>query len=194
VAAHPTEVDQAVATEWLRYSLRQGEVISPDALKVVEERPGRSFTLAPENVDAALLANPHNGGVVRRRAADEALTEVLDALAARGAACVVVEDEMRLRRDPSPFVAGVSGGYVGERLLHWSRLADGSTAALDAINVSHDYPLNAFVTSASEEMLDLVHGADLPSGIGTAVAASLVAVIVGAYDAETFIVWERSES
>ena len=49
---------------------------------------------------------------------------------------------------------------------------------------------NAFVTSAPAEELVLVDGADLDSDVADAVVASLVAVIVAAYDAETYIIWE----
>lgn len=52
------------------------------------------------------------------------------------------------------------------------------------------YPTNAFVTSASAEELRLVDGADLGSDIAGPIVGSLMAVIVAAYDNETFIVWE----
>jgi hypothetical protein len=44
--------------------------------------------------------------------------------------------------------------------------------------------------SASAEELGLVDGADLDSDMADPVVGSLMTVIVVAYDAETFIIWE----
>jgi hypothetical protein len=190
----PTEVDQAIALDWLRYSLGQGEVISPEALKFIEEHPGHAYTLAPETVDSARLTKPSEGGVIFTRSAREGLAPVLENLAERGAACVVVEDELSSRRDPSPSVDGLLlTAFVGEQVLHWAALEVSTDAAITVLHRgSHGYPLNAFVASASAEELGLVDGADLDSSIAGRVVGSLMAVIVAAYDAETFIIWEPS--
>jgi hypothetical protein len=188
----PTEVDQTVALDWLRYSLGQGEVISPAALKVIEGKRGHAYTLAPDTVDSARLATPRDGGVTKTGDARAALAQVLATLAQHGAACVVVEDCLRLRRDPKPSLNGLLlTAFVGERVIHWAGLEGGTDAAILTLHRgSGKYPLNAFVTSASEEDLGLVDGADLDSDVAGRVVASLVAVIVAAYDAETYIIWE----
>ncbi len=188
----PTEVDQTVALDWLRYSLGQGEVISPAALKVIEEQRSHAYTLAPDTVDPARLARPREGGVVTTGGAQAALATVLEGLAERGAACVVVEDCLSLRRDPKPSLDGLLlTAFVGERVIHWAGLEGGTDAAILTLHRgSGKYPLNAFVTSASAEELGLVDGADLDSSIAGRVVGSLAAVIVAAYDAETFIIWE----
>lgn len=192
-SVRPTEVDQTVALEWLRYSLGQGEVISPEALKVIEGRQGRSYTLAPGTVDTTRLTKPREGGVTGTHAAQEALATVLGTLAERGAGCVVLENELSLRRHPTPDMGGLPTAFVGERVIHWAGLAGGTEAAILVLHRgSGGYPLNAFVTSASEEELGLVDGADLAPGIADAVVRSLMAVIVAAYDAETFLIWEPS--
>ncbi len=189
-----TEVDQKVALDWLRYSLGQGEVISPVALKFIEEREGHSYTLAPDTVDPARLATPSDGGVTKTGDARSALAKVLATLAEHGAACVVVEDELRQRKDPKPSLDGLLlTAFVGELALHWADLADGTDGAILTVDRgSHGYPLNAFVTSASAEELGLVDGADLEQNVAGGVVGSLVAVIVAAYDAETYIIWEPS--
>jgi hypothetical protein len=192
-ATTPTGVDPTVALEWLRYSLGQGEVISPAVLKVIEERPpGHSYTLAPDMDDKARLMKPREGGVTETRAAQEGLAKVLETLAGRGAACVVVEDELSLRKDPKPSLGGLlQTAFVGERVIHWAGLAGGTEAAILTLHHgSHGYPTNAFVMSASAEELGLVDGADLDSAVASRVVGSLMAVVVAAYDAETYIIWE----
>lgn len=191
-----TEIDQTVALDWLRYSLDQGEVevISPAALKFIEGRQGHAYTLAPETVDPARLAKPREGGVVTTGGARAALAKVLEGLTERGAACVVVADGIRVKRDPKPSVDGLLlTAFVGEHVIHWAGLEGGPE---DAIVVVHrgsgGYPTNAFVTLASAEELGLVDGTDLDTDISGAVVGSLVAVIVAAYDDETFIIWEPS--
>jgi hypothetical protein len=193
----PTEIDQTVALEWLQHSLGQGEIVSPAALKAIEEREGHAYTLASETVDPARLTKPSDGWVIESGAGssrDAAIGQVIETLAERGAACVVVEDELRSRRDPKPSLDGLLlTGFVGERVIHWARLEGGADAAVLTLHRgSHGYPRNSFVTSASAEELGLVDGADLGADIAGRVVGSLVALIVGAYDDETFIIWEPS--
>lgn len=190
--AVPTEIDTTVALEWLRYSLGQGEIISSAALKFIEERQGHAYTLAPETVEPARLATPSNGGVTKTGDAQAALAKVLEGLTEQGAACVVVENELRLKRDPKAKLDEmVLTGFVGEKVIHWANLAGSADNAVTAVHRgSGGYPLNAFVTSVLAEALGLVDDADLDSDIAGRVVGSLLAVIVAAYDAETFIVWE----
>jgi len=187
----PTRVDQTAALEWLRYSLGQGEVISPAALKVIEKRQGYFYTLASESVDPVHLLDFRYGVIGSGpAAAREVLAEVLDTLTERGAACVVVEDELSLKRHPKPSLDGLLlTAFVGEQVLHWADLTDGAEGAILTLHRgSGKYPLNAFVTSS--ERLGLVDGADLDSDIASAFVGSLVAVIVAAYDADSFLIWE----
>lgn len=190
----PTEIDQSVALDWLRYSLGQGEVISPAALRFIEERQGHAITLAPETVDPTRLATPRYGGVIKTRSAREGIVPVLEKLAKQGATCVVVEDELSSKRDPKPSLDGLLlTAFVGERVIHWAGLEDGPEDAIVAVDRgSHGYPTNVFVTSASAEALGLVDGADLDPDIAGPVVGSLIAVIVAAYDDETYIIWEPS--
>jgi hypothetical protein len=190
----PTEIDQTVALDWLRYSLGQGEIISPAALRFIEERAGHAYTLAPDGVDPARLAKPREGAVITPGTGSprEALARVLETLAERGAACVVVEDELSLKRDPKPSLDGLLlTGFVGEKVIHWAGLEGGAEDGRVAVDSgSGDYPTNAFVTSVSAKELGLGDDADLDHDIAGPVIGSLMAVIVAAYDAETYIVWE----
>jgi hypothetical protein len=196
-AVIPTEIDQTVALEWLRHSLGQGEIVSSAALKAIKEREGHAYTLASETVDPARLTKPSDGWVIEPGAGssrDAALAQVIKTLAERGAVCVVVEDELRERKHRKPSLDGLLlTAFVGERVIHWAGLEGGTDAAIFTLHRgSHGYPLNAFVTSVSAEKLGLVDGADLDSSIAGRVVGSLMAVVVAAYDAETYIIWEPS--
>lgn len=198
-AVIPTDIDQEVALDWLRYSLGQGdvEVISPAVLRFLEEREGHAYALASEAVDPARLTTPREGGVIGPGTGSprEALARALEGLADRGAACVVVEDELMLRGHPTPNLDGLlKTAFVGERVIHWAGLEGGAEYGRLAVDRgSGDYPTNAFVTSATAEELGFVDGADLDPGIARRVVGSLLAVIVAAYDAETYIIWERGD-
>ncbi len=191
-----TEIDQTVALDWVRHSLGQGgvKVISAAARKFIDEHQGHAYTLAPEAVDPARLATPRWGGVVGTRAARESLVTVLKGLAERGAACVVVEDEANWKRYPKPSLDGLlKTAFVGEQVIHWAGLEGDAEDAVVAVHRgSLGYPTNAFVTSASAEQLGLVDGADLEHDLASPVMGSLMAVIVAAYDNETYITWVPS--
>jgi hypothetical protein len=188
----PTEIDTTIALDWLRYSLGQGEAISPSALKLIAEHEGHIYALAPQAVDPARLATPRWGGVTGTHAAQDGLAKVLGGLAERGASCLMVEDEIRLRRDPRPSVDGLlRTAFVGEAVVHWAELVPGTEDAIRMLQRgSGGHPTNAFVTSASPVELRLADGANLDPGVADTVVGSLMAVVVAAYDAETYIVWE----
>jgi hypothetical protein len=83
--------------------------------------------------------------------------------------------------------------FVGEQVFHWAGLESGAEGAITVLHRgSLGYPTNAFVTSASAEALGLVDGADLDPDLAGPVVGSLLAVIVTAYDDETYIIWEPS--
>jgi hypothetical protein len=190
----PIDIDQAVALEWLRHSLGRGDVVSSAALEFVAGHEGRAYTLAPETVDRARLARPQEGAVITPGTGSprEAVARVLAALVKRGAACVVVEDELSVKHDPNPGMSGLLlTGFVGEKVIHWADLASGTDDAVVAVDRgSGDYPTNAFVSSSTADELGLVDGADLEPVIAGRVVGSVMAVIVAAYDAETYIIWE----
>jgi len=190
----PTEIDQTVALHWLRYSLDLGwtRVVSPAVLKVIERHTGHSYALVPPDTDPERLLRPKEGGVTRTVLARQALAAVLAGLADRGATCVVVEDEVKRRHDPRPSLDGLlRTAFVGDRVIHWAGLGDGPDDAVVAIDRgSLGYPTNAVVTSASPAELGLVDDADLGPAIAAAIVESLMAVIVAAYDDETYIIWE----
>jgi hypothetical protein len=189
-----TDIDQDVALDWLHYSLGQGEIVSPAVLRFIEGREGQAYALVPEGVKPARLAKPSEGGVIipGTGSARQALTGVLETLAEQGAACVVVEDELRLKRDPKPSLDGLlMTGFVGEKVIHWANLVDDMADAVITVDRgSGDYPTNAFVASVSAEGLRLVDGADLAPDLAGRVVPSLMAVVVAAYDAETYIIWK----
>jgi hypothetical protein len=121
-----------------------------------------------------------------------ALSAVIGELADRGGRGVVVEDEASRKRDPNPSQSGaLETGFAGEQVLHWASLEnDWDRAAATIERGSYRYPTNAFVSSGSPANLGLKEGAEVPSDLGRAVASSLVALIVAAYDGETYIIWE----
>jgi hypothetical protein len=107
---------------------------------------------------------------------------------------LIVEDEWSLKRDARPSIEDpMRTGFVGEQVIHWARLAKGMKDAIVALHRgSGGYPTNAFVTSASDQQLGLVDGADLGHEITARVVGALLAIIVAAYDDETFLIWEPS--
>lgn len=60
---------------------------------------------------------------------------MLEGLAQRGAACVVVENDLRLKRHPEANLDRMLlTGFVGERVIHWASLAGGTDDAVLAVH------------------------------------------------------------
>jgi hypothetical protein len=120
-------------------------------------------------------------------AADVLLRKLLHRLALSGAYSVVVEDDLMLRTDPI-LVGPVA--FVGERVLRWVSF---DTESLDAPTKlirtgSSGYPLIAYVVDSSPQDMGVSPGAELGNKFFDCVVRSAMAVIVSAFDAETYLV------
>jgi hypothetical protein len=56
------------------------------------------------------------------------------------------------------------------------------------------YPLNGFVVTRSAADLALVDGQDAPEHLAQDVVSALIAVVVAAFDAESFLLWVQDSS
>lgn len=154
---------------------------------------GRFYVLAPPDVSKNQLENFEWGGVVDEAAAIVALGQILTRLRGRGAACLIVEDNLGLRTDPAVVQSDVRSAFLGDRVVCWADLtgeADSGRGAAEMTRVSNGYPLNAFVVSRSSAELGLAADAALGEAFTEEVVQSLLAVVIAAFDAESFLVWE----
>jgi hypothetical protein len=104
---------------------------------------------------------------------------------------VVVEDDLAGPGDPGILRWPVPSAFLGSRLIHWFDLEQKSSADIvDGINrYCASHILNCFVSTASVSSLGLIHGQAVPNDLAPKVAASLLAVIVFAFDETSFAVW-----
>lgn len=123
--------------------------------------------------------------------ADRGLAAVLDELAGESSACVVVEDDMGMRMDPAIQNSSFPVAFVGDRVVSWAELKRGRGAdAVEGITQgASGYPRNAFVVSKSVDELELVDRQSLSKDIAGKVAGALLAIIVGAFDDESYVIW-----
>lgn len=178
---------------WVIDSLTQGFEISATVLKVAAFDAGsyRSFISASDQLRQTNLAE---GGVSKGQVAQAGLAQYLDGLSSDLASCVIVEDDLRRRTDPTVAPHAMSTAFIGDRIVHWCDLERGTGAdCADVVDRgASGYPLNAFVCGKSAADLDLVNGREVVKGFANQIAESLLAVVVAAFDAETFLVWDRS--
>lgn len=192
----PVELEQAAALRWLRHSLGQGEALSLATLEMIKRCEGRSYAILPGDLEPKLNLDFNGILGLDGAPANRAMARVLEEAGTQGAACVVVEDDLREKGGANPDREGsLLTAFVGERVIHWTEL--GADADIDAaVTTLHlgasGYPLNAFVTSANEAELGLLDGTDVSSDIVSTMIGSLMAVIVGAYDGVSFVIWEPS--
>jgi hypothetical protein len=142
----PTEIDQAVALDWLRCSLDLGWVraISPAVRKIVDEYPGHGYALVPADAEPGRLLKPKVGGVTNTDSARRSLGRQLEgalvvADGPTGTRTVVFaigsDDELRapvIQRVPvDASMFDLDGGNI-DLLLH---VVDGYVRELEAYRV-----------------------------------------------------------
>jgi hypothetical protein len=187
------EIDRSNALDWVKRSLAQGFDISTAVSAAVPFESGRFRVFAPEDFHAD---DPDFavGGVTTTGQSIDGLSNYLESLIGTGGKCVVIEDEGWRPTDLAIVESTQLSAFIGDRVIHWSDLKSGaSDVAAKAISRgASGYPLNAFVSSKSIAELGLVDRQPVPTGLPREVANSLLAVVVAAFDAETFLVWDQA--
>lgn len=185
------------ARSWLERSLASGHEVSAAVLETAPFESGSFVGIVPSGVNPSQIANFAEGGVVTSDVANAALAGVLDGLTQEGASCVIVEDDVGRRTDPSLATRSVPSAFIGDRVVSWAVLdqTGSGTVATETIGmVSSGYPRNAFVITKSAVDLGLSQDQSLPADFAANVAASTLAVIVSAFDDESFLIWSAKTS
>lgn len=134
------------------------------------------------------------GGVTRLKFSEKALSKFLKKASEEGARSVVVEDDMRRAGDPSIAKKKEPLAFVRERILHWCDLKQGGDVCVQTIlRGAFGYPRNAFVTTCSSSELGLVDQQQAAAELPRLIVQHLVAVIVNAFDSESFLIWVKTD-
>lgn len=182
------------AQDWLQYSLTQGFDLSAEVLASDFLSTGVALAVVSTGFSRTEFSYA-TGGVLGMRRARLCLARVLHQLAAYAAETVLVEDDLRRRRDPVASRSGLASGFIGDRLVHWGDVRSACNGAVHVIaQGASGYPLNGFVVSRSAPDLGLVDGQDAPEHLAHDVVSTLIAVVVAAFDAESFLLWVRDSS
>jgi len=182
------------ARSWLEDSLGQGFDLSVAVLAAGVLEQGRCVAIVPDDFNRVPFNFSH-GGVVGQQSSRERLAKVLQRLGTSGARAVLVEDSTAGRTDPHFSHRGEPSAFIGERVIHWSDLSAGGPQAMEVVAWgTGGYPTNAFVLTQSSQDLGLVDRQDAPKDLAEEVAASLLAIVVAAFDAESYLLWLDHDS
>ena len=190
------EVDQQTANEWIASSLQQGHELSAATLARIDLSNGHSRAIMPTEIPSPNSSDFENGMRVIYKGVYRVLSDFLLGLAIKGDICLVVENELARRGDiPSPKetrFSGISTGYVDDHVLHWTSLNPNNIdVAIKTIAVgSSGYPRNCFVASVNNEFMNTFIDKSLPTDVIDKIAESIVALVIGAFDDESYVVWE----
>jgi hypothetical protein len=181
----------ADAREWIFQSLSSGHEISKTVAESLASRPGTVCGIVSPSSELAPGLDFASGGMVGSEAAVQCLSKVFEVLARQGSRIVLVEDDVQRRTDPGLEAESLSSAYMGDDVVHWSDLAVGSgTVAAETVKGgAFGYPLNAFVSTRSPTELGLAEHTQVAAAAALEIANSLTAIVVSAFDAESFLVW-----
>lgn len=196
--------DDDQARAWVRESLSAGHRISAAVLEAVPSDSGRVGCFVPADAPLPLRAvgrrGPHDLDFEhcwlecldgsKRGAGDDDLDAYVARRAERGDRCIVVEDEMARRGDAwIERETERSFAYFDERLVHYADLDHG--LASDVLSdATSGHPTNAFLVRSGHAALGLESELTLGADGIDRIVATLDVVIVAAFDAESYMIWE----
>lgn len=177
------------ARSWIQYSLKQGFDLAEGVLAEGFLEKGKFLAIVSTGFQRTPFSY-ESGGVVGQRVARERLVQILEGLARQDGRAVLVEDSTAGRNDPHLSHRGEPSAFIGERVIHWCDLSNGGTPAMEVVAWgTSGYPTNAFVVSKASQELGLSDRQDAPNDLAQDVVSSLMAVIVAAFDAESYLLW-----
>lgn len=183
----------AYARDWVTQALRRGHDLSRAMLPYVETGRGAVFAHVPRDASdadvsrlgSAVFATLGWGGKAAAQSQDSAIASV----AAAGAQTLVLETSI-----PSAKLAEYhvdervfprTTAILGTTVLFWRALEEVSTSAPQFLGALGGYD-NAFAIRGSVRAND-----ELIKGDWVAVARRVMAILVPAYDEESYLVWLR---
>lgn len=182
------------ARAWIAESLGQGLGLSSRVLAAAGLAGGEVWALAGPGSTPARLGSREaleEGVEGSFAAAVAALADHLGAAAARGGRVLVIEDELSPPGDPALRDLADRVVLNGSEVFHWRAV----TPALDAAaltellgSATSGYPTNGFVVTADPAAWGPCE--PLAEGEVAALAATVEAVVVAAYDAEGLLFWQ----
>lgn len=186
------DLEAELGERWVRSSLIQGFCIS-DLTSGVDLRTGRFRVIAPES--AIGVAPPlTSGGVTSLASANDTLAAELDRTRKSGSKAIIIENDTARKGDQSLNHYDPSYAYVGENVLHWVdlRRATGVEAVRNIRAASTGYPLNSIVLTESPDRLGLQQGKPVRERTLELPPQCIRMIIVDAFDAESFVIWEHA--
>ena len=192
VTPHPIPTDRSLP--WAQISLSEGAGLSEAVRSSVHWGSGHFYALAPSSWQQPSGLNLAHGGVVGTADASQALVSVLHKVAADSEACLIVEDDLRRPNDPVMETLPFPWASIDDGVVHWCDLSASSDEDITATirRGASGYPLNAFVVLQPCQSLGLAPGAHLGSPLADDLASTVAAIIVSAFDAESFLLWVQA--
>ena len=181
-----------VAEPWVARSLRQG---TPLAIKVSEGlwSPGVAVLFVPPEFKGRQVQPLAKGKYVKTSDSIHVADEFLAWFRARSAKTLIVESDVQRRGDRLAHGADVA--FVGNRVVRWVDLDVGGDQASELLRRgATGHPLNAYVCRDSAADLGLAAEEEVSDQVLEGVVASLLAVVVAVFDAESFVAWLRPDS
>ena len=192
VIPHPIPTECALP--WAKTSLSGGAALSEAVRSSVHWGRGHFDALAPRSWQQPTGLNLAHGGVVSTTDASEALVSVLHELSADSEACLIVEDDLRRANDPVMGTLPFPWALIDGGIVHWCDLSASSGEDITATirRGASGYPLNAFVVLQPCRSFGFTPGGHFDSQLASEVASTVAAIVVSAFDAESFLVWGQN--
>ncbi|SRR6266568_1136612 len=176
-------------TDWVRRSLDIGGVIGSTFLRTRDPREGHAITFVPARSAQAARDALDGGGLFESsEEAETARTAAIrDFAAAAGDGWIVVEghrwvpESERVRREPERVLVANGNAYW------WQRLNGAGELREFLRRVEPGYPTNVFAVPPPVPALSPLHV--LSSDEVNSLVRAVRALLVGAYDEESYVVW-----
>lgn len=186
------ELDLSRGLRWVRDSLSRGGGASAAVLERNLLERGAVWAILPDNYDLEAERSIDHGGVTSSEVADAGLANALVRLGV-DTRTVLLEDELALPGDKDLLATRGEGLWIYQgQILRTLDIESTTTSVVGFLRSgSSGYPTNAFMLNTRLDPRPQMPATLGPHELCQALNG-LLAVTVAAFDAETWLIWQRS--
>jgi hypothetical protein len=184
--AFGTPVNTSEAIAWVQSSLQDGSTLA-DAVAERLWPSGDIYLLADLSGDVSTALDYAQSHQIRTSDGDRLIEKFLRVVSSQGSCkTLIVEDDLASPTDsflPAPYA------LIDDCVFRWRDLTKNLEESIRLLR-SRAYPLNAFLCDEPVEAFQFAPGMRVTEQLEM-IISSIIAVIVSAFDAETFLVYTK---
>lgn len=185
-----------IALDYCSKTLKRGKTLAENVFQSVKENTGRIWTKLPADITSEEKARKfEEGGILASEERDNWLILILLGHLKRSTNhCIIFEESLGKPSDPFIMKSSSKKFTYGQELYHYVNNADMSPEKLKGIlKLVGRYPFIGYMCVLDEKIIANILNNRVTADTLMGIAQSVLKIIIGAYDEESYLIMEVAD-